>query len=392
MKVMRSCLCLLVVFSFSFGLVGMLTPMVSSQVTSLGYAKALGAGRIIDITSGKLPSGEVHVAYLVASELAPHASSVVLLKMHVSENGVDVLGRRSVPVEGATCLAMRDIDGDGHLDVVIGTRLNVQNGVIWGGEGKPKLDGIPGTAGLDCHACAIVGLDRSDGMGVYFGGVQDDIVCVSSGRVLSVSLESLSRFWGDSPELLSARHITRDVRASDVNGDGLEDLVVTRLMVAGGVTLHLAGADGGVSVVVLPVSAIEATGCAVLACGDRATLVMATGGINRISDYALSVGFLGALDGAVPLAQTNSGDVCVGDLDGDGSDEAIVAVRGGVGGDSCYTVGEDGEWSSLRDSRGERVLAQCVEMVDPEPGLPGIVLIGDLEKLDAYLVRVGTGR
>lgn len=252
---------------------------------------------------------------------------------------------RPVGVTSEKSVAVGDLDGDGHADVVVGY------GDFAGRSGvriiRQREDGTSGAivdlpvVGAGARSIEVVDLD---------GDGRDDLVVATRTHVEVFH----QRDGALVPAPTIALPRAEVVRVGDVTGDGIADLVVVGWSEG---QLHVIAGDGAGGFAAPVTYAVSLGGWNDLELGDvdgdgRLDVVAMSGQMYAIP--SLSV-LIQAEDGtlrppasyALPVANTNARSVGVGDVDGDGIAEVVVGYGGNRPSSNLavYRTGADGRLS-----------------------------------------------
>ena len=247
-----------------------------------------------------------------------------------------------------------DVDGDGMADLIVGARLDDDNGggsgsarVLSGSDGSVLYNFYGDNAGDDFgHSVSGAGDVDGDGMAdLIIGALGDDNNGDRSGsvRVLSGSDGSvLYSFDGDRAFYTFGGSVSG---AGDVNGDGIPDLIVGALGggnngVLSGSARVLSGSDGSVLHNFYGDNAGDWFGISVSGAGDvngdgMADLIVGASNDDNNGDRSGSARVLSGSDGSVLYSFDGDGErdrlgysvSGAGDVDGDGMADLFVGAR-----------------------------------------------------------------
>lgn len=252
------------------------------------------------------------------------------------DGGFDIftdLSQTSLPqlisVPGTTTsLAIADVDGDGHNDVVTNGSGGVR--VYWGPAFSPSTSTI--VSGSSTAQNVAVGDIAGNGDGLL------DIVtcCVAVFQQTSHHVFAVAHSGG----VLTGA----DVAVGDVNGDSLDDVVASvPAFPAGAISRLNNDGSGGISPAVQSTVAARPESVAIADIdGDGKNDIVTLHGFVSPGNVVATVGWLrqsapGVFGGPEQTFSTDdfssnfdANALAVGDLDGDGADDALVATGGGI--------------------------------------------------------------
>lgn len=245
----------------------------------------------------------------------------------------------------------RDVDGDGHADIAAGARFELQNGrqigraYVWSGATGALLRRWEGPLGQDAlFGHAVVPIPDLDGDG------RDDVIIaapnvaverVNRGVVAAYSSKTGAELWrrlGDPVATLGWDLAL----AGDQNGDGRVDVFVGEPRATRGCVLLVSGTDGSVLRTFTPEEAISSFGWYVATTDDldgdgHPDLAVGAQPGNGPEDPPGGRAYLLSSASGKVLREWRGTDTlrgfgevvaAVGDLDGDGHGEVIVAAPG----------------------------------------------------------------
>ncbi|MCB0971605.1 MAG: VCBS repeat-containing protein [Acidimicrobiales bacterium] len=219
-------------------------------------------------------------------------------------------------------LAIEDLDGDGHLDLLVADHSDPRRGVkVLAGRGDGTFEGVVSTdaTGSFAHAGPATGDVSGDGrLDVVTAGPGPDGVRVhlndGRGRL-------------EHAHLASAGHDPRDVISADLDGDEAAEVITS-----GGSTVevHLATGDGGLSA---PSAHAAGSAPAALAVadvdGDQRLDVLAADAQEAGVQVLLGDGTGGLATPSTVPTGSDVVDLAVTDLDEDGRADLAVVHHGG---------------------------------------------------------------
>lgn len=143
-----------------------------------------------------------------------------------SSAGFSVANRMDLPTLGANDVAAHDLDGDGFLDLVFANSYNgsayaVDSYVYWGSASGFSVANRTDLPTKGARSCALADLNADGFADIVFANGQDGTDFTISSYV----------YWGSASGFSSTNRLelptqgAQGVSVSDLNGDGLEDLV-----------------------------------------------------------------------------------------------------------------------------------------------------------------------
>jgi hypothetical protein len=229
---------------------------------------------------------------------------------------------------GATyALSLGDVDGDGHLDVVVGNwnqanRLYLNNGTL------SPFAGVTGTdITADAHAVTSIALGDVDGDGDL------DVVTGNSGEANRLYLNNgtADPFSGvTGTDITADAHTTQAIALGDVDGDGDPDVVAGNSSEANRLYLNNGTADPFLGVSGTDITA-EARPTREIALGDvdgDGDLDVVAGNYNEVNRLYLNNGtaapFSGVTGADITADASKTWAIALGDADGDGDLDVVA--------------------------------------------------------------------
>ncbi|MBN1422546.1 MAG: FG-GAP repeat protein [Planctomycetes bacterium] len=341
------------------GLTGRALRVIPERTTCAGFGHALA--RLGPIATGPGAEGKAYLAVGAPCEDEQRGHLYVFaISADAVEIVLDLPGEGPGDLFGASVACAGDVDGDGDDEILVGAPGNMAKGTAAGaaylidGDGT-ILDVSRGQGAFEGYGSCVASAGDFDGDGVldYAAGSQDPRPAGNpAGRVTVRSSAGalLFRRDGTAGERLGVSIAS----AGDVNGDGFDDLIV------GGP--HRAPAP-----VCAPPVAIPPAGpgkAYVILGGDQPPAAGGTAGVVRF-----------AWGGEHEGACFGHAVACVGDLDGDGAGDLLVAAPGtdlgllsGAGRVYAYSGADGSVLWTLSDDRERAALGRSIAPVGDQDG------------------------
>lgn len=309
-----------------------------------------------------------------------NAGSIQILNGADGSIILEVLGHNIGDEFGAAVAACGDLDGDGIGDLLVGAPLASPGGMNYAGVGYAlssitgqELFKVEGQAPWDFVGECVAGIEDLDNDGVddvLFSQVGFDGVGFNSGAVRVHSGAQGTLLRQVEGTFLAAQFSNRFAAIDDLNGDGLQDILVGSYMADtnglgnNGSAFVMSGADGTQLLQIDGTASGDLFGVAVAAAGD-VDLDGLPDLLIGASQFGVRPGYAGVYSGATGILiheyHGEPGDFNyfgsalgnVGDLNGDGVPEQVVsAFREADQNGAVYVFsGADG-------SRMQRILGQ----------------------------------
>jgi FG-GAP-like repeat/FG-GAP repeat len=307
---------------------------------------------------------------LVASGPGPISASVVSVSLNIG-NGA-FAPRVDHPVTaGSTSLARGDLNGDGRPDIVVGGE---------GGQGVEILFNTGEGTFRSVAFCACGGADPTIALADIDGDGSLDLVATSrrgdtpdANRDLVVLFNDGVNSFGKGLSHYSAGAAPGSLAVGDLNGDGRADVVTAG--VCGGSVLLNAG-DGRLGDP-LPFGSVRGRIALADIDGDGAADIVDTRRDTRTVNVLLNDG-RGRFRGASETPALSPVQTAIGDLNGDGRPDLVVATDGG-----------DRRFSVLLNA-GDSQFGPSLSYGEPDPAGSGAIAIADVDG-DGRLDIVVTG-
>lgn len=382
-----------------------------TNAVRLRHVGQLDCDRVVDMATAPQGEGDGFRLIVLATEppgLEPYGRRLIIARWSPSDSQWGApIEQREWAVANGKCLGVGDLDADGLADIVIGSYLGQHDLILWGGPGRAIPQEITGTESLDTNVCAVSDLDGDGCVDVYLGATHPDRIYSVHERRLVLNDPLLQRVWGGRmPSLITGSwiyQITRDVEATDIDGDGLLDLIVTRSRVQGGVSIHFGRPEGPFDLATLPVDTLWARRCRLWRRAGNAELILATQSTRAQEDMKLMATAERTLRDTSPLALTQSNDMAIGDVDGNGAVDCVVAAWTDLARARARAIGQaslgepratyvilgpDGLVSSCVRDDGSAILASRVELIPARDNAPALLCFGHHQGVDLYVLDV----
>ncbi len=367
-----------------------------------------GSGVFTDATAARLPAGLYSTRSVTLGDVDRDGDLDVLVgndsqpnRLYLN-NGAAVFADATasrMPLDnyGAHALALGDIDGDGDLDVMVGSA---------GSNGSPTRMYLNSGFGTFAEASATrmpsgSNITRALALGDVDGDGDLDLVVGNAGIDGSQSRLYVNNGAGTFIDAMATRmpvgsHLTTSLALSDVDRDGDLDLVVGNSGRFGGQSrLYLNSGNGTFTDATashLPVVFYDTTA---LALGDvdgdgDGDLVLGNGGQSRLYLNNGSGRFADATAPNLPVGIHSTRSLAIGDVDGDGDLDLLV---GNVGQSRLYRNNGTGTFTDATPSSMPvgvyNTTALALGDVDRDGDLD--LVVGDLVEQRLLYVNNGTG-